>query len=131
MVQTDDRVSGSTKWTQSMEVDQRVLGGRVPWTRPRQCWRTRSQMVRCVILSKYNAINLKFNDFIDRKFLFYFTVNSWCNEAQCPSLLTVISDHAIVQELLLLPSCVAVICAFKVQGFFICHIINYTGYNQK
>ncbi len=20
---------------------------------------------------------------------------------------------------------------FKVQGFFICHIINYTGYNQK
>ncbi len=68
-----------------MEVDQRVLGGRVPWTRPRQCWRTRSQMVRCVILSKYNAINLNFNDFIDRKFLFYFTVNSWRNEAQCPS----------------------------------------------
>ncbi len=20
---------------------------------------------------------------------------------------------------------------FKVQGFFICHMINYTGYNQK
>ncbi len=74
-------------------------------------------MVGCVILSKYNAINLNFNDFIDRKFLFYFTVNSWCNEAQCPSLLTVISGRAIVQELLLLPSCVAVICAFKVSLF--------------
>ncbi len=23
------------------------------------------------------------------------------------------------------------ISRFKVQGFFICHIINYTGYNQK
>jgi len=25
----------------------------------------------------------------------------------------------------------AVIQTFKVQGFFICHIIHYTGYNQK